>query len=101
MIYNLPRLKTKEEVWILNEEVSSRLNDVSISFRSNGKTFSKISVEKIRIRDQISYAMYYDQTLVYNVYYNRWKDDAYRTVTFLEPPTGDFLAWLQINAVKQ
>ena len=101
MIYNLPRLKTKEEVWILNEEVSSRLNDVSISFRSNGKTFSKISVEKIRIRDQISYAMYYDQTSVYNAYYNRWKDDAYRTVTFLEPPTGDFLAWLQINAVKQ
>lgn len=101
MIYNLPRLKTKEEVWILNEEVSSELNDVSISFRSNGKTFSKISVEDIRIRDQISYAMYYDKTLVYNAYYNRWEDNAYRTVTFLEPPTGDFLAWLQINAVKQ
>lgn len=28
-------------------------------------------------------------------------DPAYRTITFLEPPTGDLLAWLQVNAVKQ
>lgn len=27
--------------------------------------------------------------------------EAYRTITFLEPPTGDLLAWLQVNAVKQ
>ena len=45
--------------------------------------------------------MYYDKTSVYNVYYNRWEDDAYRTVTFLEPPTDDLLTWLQANAVKQ
>lgn len=30
-----------------------------------------------------------------------WTNDAYRTITFLEPPTGDLLAWLQENAVKQ
>lgn len=101
MIYNFPIMKKKEETWILNEEVSSRLNDVSISFRSNGKTFSKISVEKIRIRDQISYAIFYDETQVYSVYYEMWTDDAYRTVTFLESPTGDLLTWLQADAVKQ
>jgi len=32
---------------------------------------------------------------------NGWTDEKYRTVTFLEPPTGDLLTWLQANAVKQ
>lgn len=31
----------------------------------------------------------------------KWTNEAYRTVTFLEPPTGDLLKWLQKNAVKQ
>jgi hypothetical protein len=30
-----------------------------------------------------------------------WINSAYRTVTFLDPPTGDLLTWLQANAVKQ
>ena len=30
-----------------------------------------------------------------------WSGEEYRTVTFDEPPTGDFLAWLQANAVQQ
>lgn len=28
-------------------------------------------------------------------------NQAYRTITFLEPPTGDLLSWLQNNGVKQ
>lgn len=30
-----------------------------------------------------------------------WMDQKYRTIKFLEPPTGDLLTWLQANAVKQ
>lgn len=30
-----------------------------------------------------------------------WVNQAYRTITFLEPPTGDLLTWLQANGVKQ
>lgn len=30
-----------------------------------------------------------------------WKDQKYRTIKFLEPPTGALLTWLQANAVKQ
>ncbi len=30
-----------------------------------------------------------------------WVDQKYRTIKFLEPPTGDLLTWLQANAVKQ
>ena len=28
-------------------------------------------------------------------------DQAYRTITFLEPPTGNLLTWLQANGTKQ
>lgn len=30
-----------------------------------------------------------------------WTGEEYRTVTFDEPPTGDFLTWLQTNATPQ
>lgn len=30
-----------------------------------------------------------------------WSGEEYRTVTFDAPPTGDFLTWLQANAVQQ
>lgn len=30
-----------------------------------------------------------------------WINQAYRTITFDEAPTGDLLAWLQANAVQQ
>lgn len=30
-----------------------------------------------------------------------WIDQAYRTITLAEPATGEFLTWLQANAVKQ
>lgn len=35
------------------------------------------------------------------VYVGSWQKQAYRTITFLEPPTGDLLTWLQANGVKQ
>lgn len=31
----------------------------------------------------------------------QWTNEAYRTVTFEEEPTGDLLAWLKVNAVLQ
>lgn len=35
------------------------------------------------------------------VYWTGWYDSGCRTITFLEPPTGDLLTWLQANAMKQ
>lgn len=52
----------------------------------------------------VTNVVYYDNkedTSVYEPYGHGWKSDAYRTITFLESPTGDLLAWLQENAVKQ
>lgn len=53
----------------------------------------------------ITRKLYYDDTKVVAVsnlgYGGYWENDAYRTVTFLEPPTGDLLEFLQLNAKKQ
>lgn len=45
--------------------------------------------------------MYYDNTRVYDLEGYTWTNEAYRTITFEEPPTGDLLTLLQANAVKQ
>ena len=51
------------------------------------------------------YAIGYGQGAIgsTDVYYSTkgWLNNAYRTITFREPPTGDLLTWLQANAVQQ
>ncbi len=51
------------------------------------------------------YAIWYGQGAMgsTDVYYSTkgWLNNAYRTITFSEPPTGDLLTWLQANAVQQ
>lgn len=105
MIYNLPRKKAKfEETWIINQHPDAGWNDpweYSIKFSSNGQIFSKIA----NVVESFEPHLYYDSnevgegdrrggTIV------AWRNEEYRTVTFLEPPTGDLLTWLQANAVK-
>lgn len=77
-----------------------------ISFISNGKTFSTIHPSTAGFVNYLAYdstnvciaeiapgELYWDD--------NGWVDQAYRTITFLEPPTGDLLTWLQANGTKQ
>lgn len=51
------------------------------------------------------YAIGYGQRAIgsTDVYYSTkgWLNNAYRTITFSEPPTGDLLTWLQANATPQ
>lgn len=51
------------------------------------------------------YAIGYGQRAIgsTDVYYSTkgWLNNAYRAITFSEPPTGDLLTWLQANAVQQ
>lgn len=35
------------------------------------------------------------------VYNSGWTNEAYRTIIFATPPTGDLLTWLQANGTKQ
>lgn len=66
------------------------------AFTSNG---NKYSVFKIYGWEWIKPGIYYDNTRVNDGY--GFTDEAYRTITFDEAPTGDLLAWLQANAVQQ
>lgn len=107
MIYNLPRAKKKEETWVINDDYAllDSLTKVkaNIKFVSNGESFDGLVCNQDRRYSYISY-------LTGATYKRVWDSDggwagvssqAYRTITFLEPPTGDLLTWLQANAVKQ
>lgn len=115
MIYNLPQVKqAKQETWVLNYNddgpggnVSLPWNEpweYSISFVSNGQSFNKIA----NVVEWLTPQLYYDDLQIAvgsrrgsELISSTWIDLSYRIITFLESPTGDLLAWLQANAVKQ
>lgn len=86
------------ETWVINENVSQALSFVSIDFTSNNVNYS--SLRSMKGTRYGGYALTYDATVVYAANMG-WTDQAYRTVTFETAPTGDLLAWLEANAVKQ
>lgn len=96
--------KASGETWVLNEQCYDfPENGVTANFISNNINFNAMSV-----KGGFRAALYYDNTHVaraelshdgYDV--RNWTDQAYRTITFLEPPTGDLLTWLQANGTKQ
>lgn len=106
----IPFTKKKGETWIINDTYSSDADFTasSLNFISNGENFTSIT---IRISPVRATYIKYDNTTVNNIMVTtldtgirgeaHWINSAYRTVTFLEPPTGDLLTWLQANAVKQ
>jgi hypothetical protein len=107
MIYNLPRKSAKfEETWVLKNHFvdNCALAKTDIMFTSNGKSFSSITCGADFMALM---GVLYDSTQVADLNISMdsgwdviWKG-GYQTVTFLEPPTGDLLKWLQANAVKQ
>ena len=98
------------ETWLLNEipqwiGISSR--DFSIQFTSNNQSFTLFKFNRSGVNQ---YDLQYNDVVVnggpWNKSLNRpdwtgWTNEAYRTITFAKPPTGDLLTWLQANGVKQ
>jgi hypothetical protein len=71
----------------------------AIDFTSNGKKFDYFMITA-GSRPSIVYS--YGPGDIWYAYFNgSWKQEAFRTVTFAEMPTGALLAWLQANAVQQ
>lgn len=83
------------ETWVLNETYNgSTTASYDVNFTSNGESFAKLSYG-----DNPRWFIKYGET---DVYFNgTWTDQAYRTLTFAIPPTGDLLTWLQANGTKQ
>mgnify|MGYP004502538037 CR=1 FL=1 len=110
-------VKQTGETWVLNETLDiyrgdSKTKTYIINFVSNGENFAKIRTEDDN-DDQGQYLEYYKSTAlgasptpVYHSYQHNdggyeWQNQAYRTITFSTPPTGDLLTWLQANGTKQ
>ena len=108
MIYNYPIRKKKStgETWVINAgndgSTDYTLSKTTINFKSNNEEFSSI-----QFIAGIFGSIKYGDTQVGNIdmvstgVAFTFTNAAYRTVTFLEQPTGDLLTWLQANAVKQ
>lgn len=85
--------------WVINKTFIQTDITESIDFISNGKQFKRFSIIS-GSTPQIIYDGGPDG-LWYAVYNGNWTQEAFRTVTFAEMPTGALLMWLQDSAVQQ
>ena len=96
--------KPTGETWVLNEGegVSYWPINKAVTFLSNNTLFYGLS-------GSVTVLVYWldnsgDDVVpvtIDDAEYVTFTDQAYRTITFLEPPTGDLLEWLNGNGVKQ
>lgn len=84
--------------WVINKTFTQADITESIDFISNGKQFKRFSIIA-GSTPQIAYDGGPDG--LWYAYYGSWTQQAFRTVTFAEMPTGALLMWLQDNAVQQ
>ena len=84
--------------WIINKTFRVMPLSQEIDFISNGKQFKRFSIIA-GSSPQIAYDGGPDG--LWYAYYGSWTQEAFRTVTFAEMPTGALLTWLQANAVQQ
>lgn len=87
------------ETWLLNETLSGRaMYDDSVKFTANNQAFktldwSSISLTSITDDDDLS--------TIYLYRNGAFTDLSFRTLTFETTPSGELLAWLKVNGVKQ
>lgn len=103
-----PPIVNNTETWVINSNYSSTASILAnVKFKSNNISYNSIS---IRIAPAGSCYIKYDNTTACNIMANMapnfvaeatWTNKAYRTIILDESATGDFLTWLQKNAVKQ
>ena len=102
-------LTAETETWVIRDDApvnaaSRELAAQPCSFTSNGQSFSSISVTDPAAT--ATYVLSYGGLDVAGMDTGSasafdWDDDAYKTLVFNTPPTGDLLTWLQSNAIKQ
>lgn len=88
------------ETWLLNADLTFGAKSWShdINFTSNGNSYSKFSYS---FHGPMYAFLVYGTTNVYDNNNKSWTNKNYRTVIFATAPTGDLLAWLQANGVRQ
>ena len=95
------QVEPTSETWIINETPVIDSFDFNVSFTSNNQSFNRFYSQSVPSGRELLY----DNTIVYGFnpmtesFY--WINEAYRTVIFDIPPTGNLLNWLQANGTKQ
>lgn len=92
--------------WFLNATISLPTSTLYGRFTvpgdSDGVVFTKIEQRYLSGIYHLVYATESTTEYVYaGGYLNQWSNAKYRTLNFLEEPTGDMLAWLEQNGVPQ
>lgn len=97
--------KASGETWVLNETGTIPVDfDYNIAFISNNQNFGRIHYYSLKILyDTTEVTSTLDKSIEGLSWLGagQWTNQAYRTITFLEAPTGELLTWLQANGTKQ
>lgn len=96
------------ETWIMNSQIETETEfNANIYFKdADGDLYSNITCARYTEQGEPpdgAYGISFDGSYVYNTSgsITGWHNEIYRTITFLEEPTGDLLTWLQANGTKQ
>lgn len=90
------------ETWLLNESLGmDTLSKTNVTFKSNNENFVGIAYSTSSMGPQTLWYYKNDTEYVVACEYGTYSNQAFRTITFATPPTGDLLTWLQSNGTKQ
>lgn len=90
------------ETWLLNESLGmATLSKTNVTFKSNNENFVGIAYSTSSMGPQTLWYYKNDTEYVVACEYGTYSNQAYRTINFATPPTGDLLTWLQANGIKQ
>ncbi len=91
------------ETWVLNQTSSKwGTHNFTVNFTSNNESFTAIQTHYPAMGDE--YFIGYFATTEFTPVLGgagEWTNEAYRTLTFATPPTGDLLTWLQANGKQR
>lgn len=95
------------ETWEMRETLNTGLNaEYDAFFTSNGRLYSKVQMSYEPMPTDLQTVSYITSsgitdTVCTGYMITQWTDAAYRTIVLGKPAEGNFLTWLQANAVKQ
>ena len=100
LVYDGKVVSRQTETWTLNETIdTSTYFSYNVNFVSNGVDFIMITCHGV---PELDYYYRSNSSTTLKPYFNgAWDEPKYKTITLESPATGDFLVWLQANAIKQ
>ena len=104
MLFNEPRRRVTQQTWVFTNKwplnLTSTNKTYSVRFMCNEVEYTQIEF-KVQIYTAVRYVKASDGKSVSVCKQNSWVQDYYRTITLLEEPSAEVLAFLQEYATLQ